>query len=348
MDSAAGKSRPHGCAELHALQLLPSPQDAARYSRDGGWVNGSRLEHRRTDSVIERKQMKSLLAFVIRYAGPVVNSALACTEFLVRELEVGTTMRLLYVTILLCSCALAGDSATADFVSTINRLKSSVVPIVCVGVNPDGNAFLISVEGTGFFLSDDGDIVTAGHVAQGLFKPGRIPACPIPAIYVPFLGWNEAATALNLHVSFINRCWWSDSDVGVCSLKENPFTVSEIAKKPIVATLDTVLQKEGTIIAFTGFPLTFLQPISSEGIIGAYQSVEPSIGPKVMLIDKNAWPGASGSPVYNISGNIVGIVVQRGFNDADGLAFARTSVFVQNFLAENKQSRKADDNQKKK
>ena len=41
-----------------------------------------------------------------------------------------------------------------------------------------------------------------------------------------------------------------------------------------------------------------------------------------LVIDKNAWPGASGSLVFDSKGNIVGMVVQRGFNDASGLAFA--------------------------
>jgi S1-C subfamily serine protease len=251
-------------------------------------------------------------------------------------------MRLIYAALLLCAYAFASDSAVS-FVSIVDHLKGATVPIVCVGQNPDGTAFLIPVEGTGFFLSDDGDIVTAGHVAQGLFAPGRIPACPIPAIYIPIGGWDETAASVDLRVSFINRCWWSDTDIGVCNLKENPFTITAITKKPIIAVLEGSLQQEGSVVAFSGFPLTFLQPITSQGIVGAYQGVEPKVGPKVMVLDKNAWPGASGSPVYNINGKIVGMVVQRGFNDATGLAFARTSAFIERFLAENRKARQEED-----
>jgi len=253
-------------------------------------------------------------------------------------------MRLFYATLLLCSCALAGDSVAQSFISTVGSLKGAVVPVICAGQNLDGSAFLISVEGTGFFLSDDGDFVTAGHVAQGLFAPGRIPACPIPAIYVPISGWDDTSPNMQLRVPFINRCWWdANDDVAVCSLKENPFTAPTITKKPVAVVLDTTFKDSGTPVAFTGFPLTFLQPITSEGIVGVYQGAEQLIGPKVLVIDKNAWPGASGSPVYTSNGKVIGMIVQRGFSDATGLAFARTSVFVQRFLAKNKQTRQEEE-----
>jgi S1-C subfamily serine protease len=257
-------------------------------------------------------------------------------------------MRLLYATLLFCSFALASDSIAQDFVSTASRLKGSVVPVICVGQNLDGSAFLISVEGTGFFLSDDGDFITAGHVAQGLFAVGRIPSCPIPAIYVPISGWNEASSNLALRIPFINRCWWDSSDdVAICNLKENPFTMAAVTQKPAVAVLDATIKDNATPVAFTGFPLTFLQPITSEGIVGAYQGAEDSIGPKVLVIDKNVWPGASGSPVYTSDGKVIAMIVQRGLGDATGLAFARTSAFIQRFLTKNKQARHEEEEKQK-
>jgi len=252
-------------------------------------------------------------------------------------------MRLIYAALLLCSCALTSNVVAQSFVSAAGNLKGAVVPVICAGQNLDGSAFLISVEGTGFFLSDDGDFVTAGHVAQGLFAVGRIPACPVPAIYVPVSGWSDTSPNMQLRIPFIGQCWWDpNADVAVCSLKENPFTAPTITKKPVVTVLDTAIKDSGTPIAFTGFPLTFLQPITSQGIVGVYQSPEASIGPKVLVIDKNAWPGASGSPVYTSDGKVIGMVVQRGFSDATGLAFARTSVFIQRFLTENKQARQEE------
>ena len=67
-----------------------------------------------------------------------------------------------------------------------------------------------------------------------------------------------------------------------------------------------------------------------------------NLGPRDLIVDKNAWPGASGSPVYTDKGMIVGILIQRGFNDASGLAFVRTTPYVQKFLADNKTEREKD------
>src|ERR1700722_15138336 len=46
-----GEPRTPSCVVFHALQLLPRPQNAARYSRNGSWVDQSRLDARRTDCV---------------------------------------------------------------------------------------------------------------------------------------------------------------------------------------------------------------------------------------------------------------------------------------------------------
>jgi S1-C subfamily serine protease len=225
-------------------------------------------------------------------------------------------MRLIYTAFLLCTYACASETAVPDFVSTIASVKGAVIPVVCVGQNPNGTTFLISVEGTGFFVSDDGDFVTAGHVAQGMFAKERIPACPLPAVYVPVNGWNADASVLTWRVTFIDRCWWEESDIAVCKLKENPFTASAVKVKPRTVDLDVSVQRDGTPVAFTGFPLSFLQPITSQGIVGVYQAPEAPYGPKVLVVDKNAWPGASGSPVYTSNGKIIGVIVQRGLSDA--------------------------------
>ena len=42
----ARESRSHGRALLHALQLLQSPRDASRYTRNGSWFDRSRLDDR--------------------------------------------------------------------------------------------------------------------------------------------------------------------------------------------------------------------------------------------------------------------------------------------------------------
>ncbi|MBI1995877.1 MAG: trypsin-like peptidase domain-containing protein [Deltaproteobacteria bacterium] len=236
-----------------------------------------------------------------------------------------------------------------DFLKTIEHAKRSVLAVVCMGQNPDTKSlYLISVDGSGFFASDDGSFVTAGHVAKGLFALGRIPTCPVKAVYVPLNNWDTSKSDVDLRIIPIKRCWWNDNvDVGVCTLAVNPFLDDAIKLKPVVADFDTSVQPDGTPVAFTGFPLSFIQPITSQGIVGTYRNATDVLGPKEMMVDKNAWPGASGSPVYLSNGKVVGLIVQRGFNDASGLAFARTSFFIKDFLAKNKADREAQEQKEK-
>lgn len=230
----------------------------------------------------------------------------------------------------------------------IERMKRAVVPIVCVGQRPDSSIYLISVEGTGFFASSNGDVVTAGHVAKGIFSD-RIPVCAVQAIYVPVAGWNVANPDFPLRIITIKQCWWNDGfDIGVCKLTENPFTSKEVIIKPTIVELSDDILLDGTAITFTGFPLSFLQPITSQGTVGTYRAIAgDGIGPREIIMDKNAWPGASGSPIYAEHGKVYGMIVQRGFNDASGLAFGRTSAYITKFLADNKIARDKEQSEKK-
>lgn len=251
---------------------------------------------------------------------------------------------LFWISISLFVVGLAGAQDVGS--STIERLKRTVLPVVCVGQESNGRIYLISVEGTGVFVAEDGTFVTAGHVAKGM-TGSRIPVCAIQAIYIPTQGWNSGVADFPLQVISIKECWWDDSiDVGVCTVKDNPFTLTA-NPKPLVAEFSGEIPTDGTPVAFTGFPLQFLQPITSQGTIGTSRAyVGDKSGARELIVDKNAWPGASGSPLYTASGKIVGLIVQRGFNDASGLAFARSSTYVTDFLSRNKAEReKAEQSQ---
>jgi S1-C subfamily serine protease len=240
---------------------------------------------------------------------------------------------------LVASCFVFNLSAysqeAAPFTKTIEKMKQSVVPIVCfVNQKETSQPHLISVEGTGFFVSGDPRVITAGHVAKGLTSAGRIPACPTPAIYLPFDGWNSSSTKIE-YVP-ITSCATGDSlDIGACDLLQDPQTINLITVKPKGSALDDSIYSDGTPVAFMGFPLSFVKPITSQGIVGAYKDPSPIFGPTALVIDKNAWPGASGSPVFESGGSIIGMVVQRGFNDASGLAFAIPGHVLKRFLADN-------------
>jgi hypothetical protein len=232
--------------------------------------------------------------------------------------------------------------------ATIEQIKSGVVPIVCVGQRPNTSSpysyYVISIEGTGIIVGDGGAVVTAGHVAKGIFAQGRIPVCAIQAVYIPTNGWKPGAFDFDLSFVGITRCWWDDDiDAGICKLATNPLQGKGITVKPRPIELSAEFPKEGEAIAFTGFPLNVMQPITSQGTIGALQgSPGKSLGAWNIVIDKNAWPGASGSPAYTTDGRVVGLLIQRGTDSAAGLAFVRTSPYILKFLSDSKGEREKD------
>lgn len=223
------------------------------------------------------------------------------------------------------------------FTKAIQEAKRFAVPIVCFGKDPDTKApYLISVEGTGFFVSGDPRVLTAGHVGRGIINKGRIPACPIAAIYLPIDGWDNSNLNVKIRYLPIQDCFVGASlDIAVCSLAQDPANDIEVRVKPKAGELDGKIYPDGTPVAFVGFPLSFIQPIASQGIIGTYRNPVLNFGPTEIVIDKNAWPGASGSPVINSTAGVAGMIVQRGFNDASGLAFAIPSAVIKKFLADN-------------
>jgi len=222
------------------------------------------------------------------------------------------------------------------FIKTIAAVKQGIVAVACVHSNPDGTVGLGSIEGTGFFVSNDGTFITAGHVGHALYlsPPARPTTCEVPAIYVPNAGWR-AGTQIALNYFKIDTCKFDDGlDLARCKLAENPFTSEIIKLKPSILTFDTSMQKEGIAVAFTGFPLSTMQPITARGTIGTYWALPNETIPRDIVIDHNNWPGASGSPVYLSNGKVIGLLLRRGINEATGFAYARTSKYIEDFLSE--------------
>ena len=215
------------------------------------------------------------------------------------------------------------------FISTIDQIKRSTVPIVCVSINPDKTWEVRSIEGSAFFITTDERFLTANHVLDAIDDPKRAEPCPLPALYLPTRGWKLGAANLEVEFFrfFLNRCIRTkEFDLAVC-------TLATPLKQIVPVVLEIAIQPEGTPIAFTGFPLSTPVPITSVGQIAGYTDVIEGQGPQRILIDKGAGPRASGSPIYNLeNGKVVGIMLQRGTGASAGLAFGITSQFIQDFL----------------
>lgn len=223
----------------------------------------------------------------------------------------------------------------APFTGAIQNMKRSVVPLACISVSGTV-AETLSVEGTGFFVSADGTFVTANHVIDGMVNPGRRGPCPHTAFFLPQSGvWSsqEAHFQSDYYVFHVAECKRDpDIDVARCRSVRN----IEGAHKIIPVSFDTALQPDGTAVAFTGFPLQFQVPLSSVGTVSGY--VKPHAdgrGPRAIIMDKSAWPGASGSPMYLGNGKVVALVGQRGVNDGSGRAIGVPSRLIKEFLTQN-------------
>ena len=218
------------------------------------------------------------------------------------------------------------------FVPTIESMKHSVAPVICM--DRDGPQSTVQhLEGTAFFISQAGDFLTAAHVIDGIRTHTH--PCPVIAIYLPPDHWKPevpeevfewypfSAAACTFH---------RDLDVAKCKPGTDLSTragKSSFEIQPV--KFEWSSQPDGTLIAFTGFPLGSRDPLTSRGGIAQYRRA-PSDDLIDLVIDQSAWPGASGAPVYLSDGRVVGIVLARGIEGGTGTAVVRPAQFLQRIL----------------
>jgi V8-like Glu-specific endopeptidase len=100
-----------------------------------------------------------------------------------------------------------------------------------------------------------------------------------------------------------------------------------------IVAFDLQTWPEGTAIAFTGFPLESKSPVTSKGDIAGFGAITETIAAFDYSIDRAAWPGASGSPLYLSNGRVIGIVRAAGENLGSGISYARSAAVISNFLS---------------
>jgi hypothetical protein len=72
--------------------------------------------------------------------------------------------------------------------------------------------------------------------------------------------------------------------------------------------------------------------ITSRGFTSGYSDTRDQNGPRDLIIDKSAWPGASGIPIFRGNGAVIGILVRRGIDNGSGLAVGRPASFIEEVL----------------
>ncbi len=213
--------------------------------------------------------------------------------------------------ILLCLCAifvLPKAARGADLAQTIERIKPSVVGI---------GSFLkirspsIQFVGTGFAVADGRHVITNAHV---IAKPLDATKMEILIVLVSKDGEPQPREAELLATD-------NEHDLALLKINGEPL--------PALKLGDSAGVREGQTLAFTGFPIGMVlgfHPATHRGMVAAITPVAlPGITAKqltartisrlrdsayrVFQLDGTAYPGNSGSPLYDpADGTVYGII----------------------------------------
>lgn len=252
--------------------------------------------------------------------------------------------------ILLSHCAqrsvkpsLAEPLRAADsFIPTIEAMKHSVAPVVCL--SGDGpQATVQDVEGTAFFISRSGEFLTAAHVIDGVQNHAH--SCPVTAIYLPPDRWEPELPeeVFTWYPFAAGDCvFHRDLDVAKCkSVVDLSLRSGKQSFEIRPVRFEWSSQPDGTLIAFTGFPLGSRDPSTSRGGVAQYRRRVPQ-NTLDLVIDQSAWPGASGAPVYLSDGRVIGMLLARGTGEGLGTSVVRPSHVFQGILAAHGNSSRAN------
>lgn len=216
-----------------------------------------------------------------------------------------------------CACLLVmgfvvttGRARAADAQDTIARVKLSVVG---VGTYARARAPPFQFRGTGFAVADGSIVVTNAHVLPSALDEAKSESL---SILIPASSSKPATVreAFRLAVD-------ADADLALLKLSGEPLPPLKLGKSSVV--------REGQEILMTGYPIgAILGPIPAthRGMIAAITPIAIPQGRAselnaavirrlatgafpVFQLDATAYPGNSGSPVYDpVTGEVLGVV----------------------------------------
>lgn len=195
----------------------------------------------------------------------------------------------------------------ADLVKVIKQIKPGIVGVGTIQKTRTPAAKLL---GTGFVVSDGLHIVTNEHVISKKLDDQH------KEQYVIFNGTGTDATIRSVSIVAIDK----DHDLALLKFTGQRLT-------PLKLATDSLLN-EGSLCAFTGFPIGAvlgLYPVTHRGIISAITPIASRVSNSRQLtadlinrlrdsfnvyqLDATAYPGNSGSPLYNVdTGKVIGVV----------------------------------------
>jgi V8-like Glu-specific endopeptidase len=213
-------------------------------------------------------------------------------------------------------------SADDPFISIIQNAKKSIAPVVCLNEKPAGVVNVSKIDGSAFFIDEKGTFLTASHVIKDFLPGSPGSECEAAAIYLPLDKWGTGN--IRWFKFFPENCIFDgSSDVSACRTVNNIADEKDLSVKPSHFEISDDVKPDGTNVAFTGFPLNAIIPYTSRADVLAYPiAASNHRKATTVILDKEAWPGASGSPIYTVDGKVIGLITQRGQNEAVGTAIA--------------------------
>ena len=231
----------------------------------------------------------------------------------------------------------------ADRIDTIARVKRSVV---AVGTFDRSRSPAFVFHGTGFVVGDGKTIVTNAHVLPKLLDADHREALAIAVL----VDGASSATVREVQRSRIDPA----SDLALLKLAGEPM--------PPLKLRDSAAVREGQDVLITGFPLGgVLGPTAAthRGMIsaitpiaipqGSAADLDPAVvrrlssGPyRVFQLDATAYPGNSGSPIYDpLTGDVLGVVnmvfvkgtKETALTQPSGITYAMPASHVQALLS---------------
>jgi S1-C subfamily serine protease len=248
----------------------------------------------------------------------------------------------------LLACALAmalafAPAARADLAATLTRIKPSVV---AVGTYQRTRSPAFAFRGTGFAVGDGTLIATNAHVL-----PDQVDTAKMEALVIVLPSGDMTGAARPVRVVATERA----QDLALLRLEGGP-------PLPPLHLASGAAVREGQEVAFTGFPIGAvlgMTPVTHRGIVSAItpiaipQANSRDLNPalirrlasdafRVYQLDATAYPGNSGSPLFDpATGEVIGVLnmvfvkstKESVLSDPSGISYAIPVEHLQRLIA---------------
>ncbi len=243
-----------------------------------------------------------------------------------------------------CLGLLGAPASGAELTQTIERIKPSVVG---VGTSLKTRSPAVQFVGTGFVVGDGRHVITNAHVVA---KPLDVEKKETVIVLVSKNGEPQVRDAELVATD-------PQHDLALLKLSGDPLPTMKLG--------DSAAVREGQTLAFTGFPIGMVlgfHPATHRGMVAAITPVAlPGITARqlnartisriresaysIFQLDGTAYPGNSGSPLYDPADGVVyGIinsVFVQGTREAaisrpSGITYAIPGKYIREFLLREK------------